>query len=320
MSRWQTVSCAIAVLILNAASLHGQSQPIVDYHQHFFGPAVTTLSQDVETITATELIVLLDAARIRRAVVLSVAYQFGNPNRPPLEDEYERVKEENNFTSRQVARWPNRLIGFCSVNPLKDYALEEIARCATDPRLNSGLKLHFGNSDVDLADAKQVEQLRRVFRAANDRRMAIAVHMRSSVTRKRPYGAKQAQIFLNDLLPAAPDVAVQIAHLAGAGGYDDPLVDEALGVFVDAIANHDARMSRVYFDVSGVVGLGEWRDKVQLVATRIRQLGIERILYGSDGAGGGNLTPRAAWAAFRRLPLTEMEFRTIATNLAPYLR
>jgi hypothetical protein len=79
-------------------------------------------------------------------------------------------------------------------------------------------------------------------------------------------------------------------------------------------------MARVYFDVSGVVGLGDWVSKVNLIATRIREIGIERILYGSDGAGGGNLTPREAWAVFRRLPLTEMEFRTIATNIAPYIR
>jgi hypothetical protein len=28
----------------------------------------------------------------------------------------------------------------------------------------------------------------------------------------------------------------------------------------------------------------------------------------------------AAWAAFRRIPLTEREFRRIARNVAPYLR
>lgn len=75
-----------------------------------------------------------------------------------------------------------------------------------------------------------------------------------------------------------------------------------------------------YFDVSGVVGLGEWVSKVTTVATRIRQLGVERILYGSDGAGGGNLTPREAWRAFRQLPLSDAEFRTIENNIAPYLR
>jgi uncharacterized protein len=316
--RLRIFGCAIALLGFNPAE--GQSQPVVDHHQHFFGPAVITLSPGVQPITATELVVLLNSAGIRRGVVLSVAYQFGNPNRPPIENEYAQVRAENDWTSQQVSRVRDRLVGFCSVNPLKDYALEEIARCAKDRQLRTGLKLHFGNSDVDLNNPQHVQQLRRVFSTANDHQMAVVVHMRSSVTRKRPYGATEARTFLNELLPAAPDVAVQIAHLAGAGGYDDPLVDQALAVFVEAIAKHDSRMAHVYFDVSGVAGLGQWVEKAGLVAQRIRELGVERILYGSDGAGGSNLTPRDAWRSFRRLPLSNAEFRTIESNIAPYLR
>jgi hypothetical protein len=56
------------------------------------------------------------------------------------------------------------------------------------------------------------------------------------------------------------------------------LVDQTLAAFVDAIANRDRRMARVYFDVSGVAGLGQWVEKANLIATRIRQLGVGRIL------------------------------------------
>ena len=80
---------------------------------------------------------------------------------------------------------------------------------------------------------------------------------RSTLSRGRPYGAAQARAFIENILPAAPDIVVQIAHLAGAGGYDDPAVDEALGVYADAIANRDPRMAHLYFDVSGVAGVGE---------------------------------------------------------------
>jgi predicted TIM-barrel fold metal-dependent hydrolase len=158
-----------------------------------------------------------------------------------------------------------------------------------------------------------------VFSAANEHQMAIVVHMHPSVTRGRPYGANQARIFLSEVIPAAPEVPIQIAHLAGAGGYDDPSVDQALGVFADAIADHDRRMAHVYFDVSGVAGVGHWVEKASLIAKRIRQLGVNRILYGSDGAVPGN-SPRAAWAAFRKLPLSDVEFRTIENNIAPYMK
>jgi hypothetical protein len=57
-----------------------------------------------------------------------------------------------------------------------------------------------------------------------------------------------------------------------------------------------------------------------LIAARIREIGVDRIVYGSDGAAGGNLAPREAWATFRQLPLTEAEFKAIANNIAPYMR
>lgn len=53
------------------------------HHQHLFSPAITRLSE-IQLLSATDLIVHVDAAGIRRAVVFSVAYQLSNPNRPPL--------------------------------------------------------------------------------------------------------------------------------------------------------------------------------------------------------------------------------------------
>jgi predicted TIM-barrel fold metal-dependent hydrolase len=295
-------------------------RPVGDHHQHLYSPVIASAAK-IAPITARDRIALLDAAGIKRATVLSQAYSFGNPNRtPPVQNERARVVEENDWTSHQVAQFPDRLVGFCGINPLRDYALDEITRCANDPHLRTGLKLHFANSDVDVKNPQHVERLRAVFHAANERRMAIVVHLRSTLSRQRPYGAAQARAFLDDVLPSAPDIVVQIAHLCGAGGYDDPAVDEALGVFADAIAAHDPRLARVYVDVSGVAGVGEWRGKADRIATRIRQLGISRILYGSDSAVGPGRKPAEAWASFRELPLTDAEFRVIAANVAPYLR
>jgi predicted TIM-barrel fold metal-dependent hydrolase len=300
------------------SALFGQ-RPAVDHHQHLFGPAAAALNAGGKVVTADDLVKALDSAGIRRAVVLSVAYQFANPNRSPVDDEYSKVRAENDWTAEQVARFPDRLRAVCGVNPLKDYALDEIDRCAKDPRLRTGIKLHFGNSDVDLDKPDHVARLRDVFRRANEHHMAIIVHMHPSVTRHRPYGATQARTFLTELLPAAPDVPVQIAHFAGAGGYDEPAVDEALGVFADAIAKHDPSMERVYFDISGVAGLGSWKTHASRIAERVRQLGVERILFGTDAAAGGPMSPLQAWTAFRQLPLTDAEFRAIESNVAPYL-
>jgi predicted TIM-barrel fold metal-dependent hydrolase len=244
---------------------------------------------------------------------------YGSPART-VEDEYAKVRAENDWTGAQVAEYPDRLRAFGSFNPLKEYALEELARCATHPNLSHGIKLHFGNSDVQLDNPAHAEQLRRVFRAANEHRMAIVVHLRANISKKRPYGAAQARVFLEQLLPLVPDVAVQVAHLSGTGpGYDDPPADSAMAVLAEAVERGDPRTLRLWFDVTTVVEQDIPPDEAALVVRRIRQVGVERVLYGSDAALGDNLRPRESWAAFRRIPLTEAEFARIAGNVAPYL-
>jgi predicted TIM-barrel fold metal-dependent hydrolase len=295
-------------------------RPAIDYHQHLLSPSAARLGSLPHAFTAHDLIPLLDAAGVQRALVLSLAYQYGNPNKPAVKDEYAKMKAENDWTAQQVAQYPGRLRAFCGVDPLKDYALGEIARCAKDPYLHFGLKLHFGNSDVDMDQPEEVARVRAVFRAADEHGMAIVVHMHPSVTRHRTYGAAEAQIFLNEVLAAAPHVPVQIAHLAGSGGYDEPGVDAALSVFIDAIRKHDPRMAHVYFDICGVAGMGHWNEKKALIAERIREVGVERILWGSDGAFGAGMTPEQALRAFQELPLSKREFETIDTNLTPYMR
>jgi predicted TIM-barrel fold metal-dependent hydrolase len=309
-----------AVLVVLPISAAGAQVPLVDHHQHIASPTNAQLlgapGAPRLPSSAQSLIAYLDSAGIQRALVLSVAYQYGNPTKN-IENEYEHVKAENDWTSQQIALYPDRLRAFCGVNPLKPYALDEIDRCAKDPRLRAGLKLHFGNSDVDVHDAQQLAQLKRVFHAANAHGMPIVAHIHSSVTKKRPYGRAEALIILNELLPSAPDVPVQIAHLAGAGPYDDP-TDSAAAVFADAITRRDPRVARLYFDASIVIAPMTAEQKALAVA-RMRQIGLDRVFFASDGATPGH-GPREYWAEFKTLPLTEAELRTIASNVAPYMR
>jgi predicted TIM-barrel fold metal-dependent hydrolase len=314
----KVVQRALLLTMLLPTVAGAQKLPTNDYHEHLLSPAVAKLIGEPRPFLARDLIAQMDAAGIRHAVILSLAYQFGNPNRPPVEDEYSKVRAENDWTAEQVKQYPTRLLGVCGVDPLRDYALAEIDRCSRNPYLKSALKLHFGNSDVDLDNPEHVEKLRQVFRAADNRHMAIVVHMHANVNHHRPYGKREAEIFLTQVLPAAPNSTVQIAHLAGSGGYDDPATDAALAVFIYAISHHDRRVAHVYFDISGVAGLGNWESKKEQVALRIRQVGVQRILFGSDGAWS-SFTPSKAIAAYEELPLTDEEFRTINSNVPPYM-
>jgi uncharacterized protein len=270
----------------------------------------------VDPVTADYLVSLLDSAHIRRALVLSIAYQFG-PDRDEKPGEYARVRAENDWTADEVAKFPDRLRAFCSFNPLRSYALKELDRCAKSGRFR-GIKLHFGNSGVDFSHASDVEAVARVFGAANERKMPIVVHFspRGGV----PYGRDFVQTFFDKVLPNAPDIPVQIAHLASQGHLDER-TDSALTVFVARIKGHDARARNLWFDVATAVTAQTSPKAAAHVAAVIRELGVDRVVYGSDTPDKDHLTPAAGWAAFyEKVPLTGAEFRTIANNVPPYAR
>jgi predicted TIM-barrel fold metal-dependent hydrolase len=266
-----------------------------------------------KAVTAEQLITEMDAAGVKRAAVLSVAYWYGKPSRK-VEDEYAKVRAENDWVAEQVARYPDRLVGFCSFSPLKDYAIEELNRCAKNPNFK-GLKFHFGNSGVDVLNPQHVEKVRAVFRAANEKRLPIVVHLWTT----GKYGREHAEAFLNQIIPAAPDIPIQIAHMAASGpNYHS---DDAFEVYANAAAHGDPRMKNVYTDVASMVTRNTLPETLELVAKRLRQFGLRRVLFGSDRSPGfGNESPKDAWEAFRRLSLTEKEFRTVAENIAPYMR
>lgn len=269
-----------------------------------------------KAITAEELIAEMDAAGVKRAAVLSVAFWFGNPRRN-VEDEYAKVRAENDWVAEQVARYPDRLVGFCSFNPLKDYAIEELNRCTKNPNFK-GLKLHVGNSLIDVLNPQHVEKLRAVFRAANEKRFPILIHLRASGGGSN-YHRPQAEAFLNQILPVAPDIPIQIAHMAATGpGYDH---DDVFEVYANAAEKRDPRMKNVYVDVASDAVKDTPPETLELIARRLRQFGLQHVLFGSDRSPGfGNETPKDAWETFRKLPLTQKEFNIIAKNVAPYMR
>jgi predicted TIM-barrel fold metal-dependent hydrolase len=257
--------------------------------------------------SAAEYIAELDSAGIRRGVLLSTAYLFAAPFHEVM-DEAAKVRAENDWTGREAARYPDRLVAFCSINPLRDYSLGEVATCANDPRIR-GLKLHLTTAFFDFRDPQQVSKLAAVFGAANARRMPIIIHLR---TMNPEYGQRDAEIFIDQVLAKAPDVPVQIAHLAGWGGYG-PETDAALSVFAKAFASGDPRVSRVMFDLSAITGASP-AMAAQMVQ-RMRVIGMNRMLFGVDRAAA----PGQVWQAIQRLPLTPDELRRIATNGAPWL-
>ena len=266
-------------------------------------------------LTADKTIQVLDDAGIAKAAVLSVAYWFGDgADHGSPAAEYAKVREENDWMAKEVARFPRRLVGFCGVNPIREYALDEIRRCAKLPGVK-GMKVHFGNARIDVTNATHLHRLQEFFREANTNRMAIVAHL---WIRDRSYGARHTRIFVDSILPQAPDITVQVAHLGGAGSYAHDTVTQ---VFVEAIQSGNRYMKNVYFDLTTVVTETQSQETIDLITRRLRELGLDRIVFGADTPAGSRAEPIMAWATIRRrLTLTDEELKLIASNLAPYLR
>lgn len=328
MRRFTAIFCAAMAVAATGPACAGEvaparPTPAADHHQHLFSPAAAawmSSSMALAPIDADELVAQLDAVGIERAAVLSAAYAYGLPART-IDHEYARVRAENDWVAAQAARHPQRLVALCSFNPLKDYALLELGRCATSPGFGRGIKLDFAASDVQLDRPGHVERLRQVFRAANARGMAIVMDMRASRALGRPYGAAQARVLLEQVLPFAPDVPVQVSHLAGNGpGFGDTPAREALAVLAEAAARQDPRMRHVWFDVAAVVQADLPADEARRLVRRLRQLGLDRVLYGSDAPFGVGIEAARGWDGFLRLPLNDAETARVARNVVPYLR
>lgn len=298
--------------------------PQVDHHQHLLSEEAfnftigwlrkiedSTLSdaESEKLVDADQLARTLDEAGIAKALVFSNAYYFGS-SAAEEPGEYESVKAENDWTLAQVRRHPIRLYGACSVNPLRRYAVPEIERCAASGGFKA-LKLHFNASAVDFANPQHVASVRQAFATANRVRLPIVAHLQSRLG----HGGSQARTFLNEILPEAPDVPVVVNHLWGGGAYSA----EALKVFAEAFQRRDPKTDNLWFDLAQTP-MSNDEDRVQ-IAERMRQIGLARMLYGSDGSQWGGVSPKQHWLGFNKcMPLTREERKAVATNVAPFLR
>lgn len=309
------ISLALVAVWLLSACTSSRTVPLVDYHQHLVSPAFAPIAKLPERDGAA-LVKELDAAGIERAVVLSVGYSFAD-ERKKLDDPDRLTREQNDWTSAEVAMNAPRLIGFCSANPLRAAARSELERCLALPGMK-GIKLHLGNSGISLRNPEHLATVQQVFTLAARLHAPVLVHMRARGGAN--YGAEDAQIFLDKIVPIAPEIEIVIAHFGGAGPGYPAQADEVMSVFATAADRHDPRLRNLYFDVATIVADETTPAEAALVAQRIRQIGPKRTLYGSDLTPPGG-TVKRGWEIFRtKVPLTDREFRQIAHNETKFVR
>ncbi len=302
--------------------------PLYDHHVHVLSPEliahwkVAGMPFSREERAYTDPLHILESQNLEGAFLVSMAHVYTGAllaaNQEIRNNEQEWVQRENDFVARCVQRDPIRLAGFFSVNPLRDYSFDEMNRCREIDGL-VGLKLHLPACEIDLLDPEHVKKLKQAMAWAVEHRIPVLVHI---MTVDEDAAREKAHMFWNDVMKYHADVGLIVAHLGGAGGYND--ISRAVLEEYEAACQSNARLrvGDTRFDLSGAVILEETdgipatsQENCDALARHIQQIGAEHFFFASDYPVFE--VADAQRGLRKKLPLTEDEFEAVFTNRHP---
>jgi predicted TIM-barrel fold metal-dependent hydrolase len=241
---------------------------IIDFHVHVFPPqikknrnkyiesdpcfAILYSKKDSKLTTTDELIASMDKAKVDISVILNIGWTT-----------HELCVETNDYILESIARYPERLIGFCSVQP-QSYgaALDEIERCAKEGIRGVGEI----RPDMQLFDPRDEEVMTPFINAVRKHKLMLLCHASEPVGHIYPGKGAVTPEILYPFIASYPELTIILAHWGGGLPFYTlmPEVRKSMqNVFFDTAASPLLYHPQIYEQV------------VQLV-------GAERILFGSD--------------------------------------
>ncbi|MFC2006639.1 amidohydrolase family protein [Chloroflexota bacterium] len=241
---------------------------IIDFHTHIFPPRIrknrdkyinidpffSTLysSPKAKLATADELIANMDEEGIDVSVILGIGWTS-----------HELCVETNDYILESTARYPKRLIGFCTVQPCSlEAALAEIERCSKEGIKGVGEL----RPDVQLLDLKDRNITQPLIEIIAKHNLILLTHTSEPVGHKYPGKGKVTPELLYPLITNYPDLTIVCSHWGGGLPFYAlmPEVKKALvNVFVDTAASPFLYNPQIHNQV-------------------IQLMGADKILFGSD--------------------------------------
>lgn len=299
---WIAASIFVLAFLPNVHSISGQdavdsgpTSTIYDHHVHVMSPqlighwkalGVTFSREDADY---SDPIRILKKQNLAGAFAVSMAHLYANEELASLDEisghQLEWLQKENDFVNQCVLKAPDRLVGFASVQPLWDGAIDEIERCRKMDGI-SGIKLHFPACGIDLAEPEHLTALQEVFTYADDHELPLLVHLFQADEENATELARQ---FWEQLVAPHPGIELYLAHLGAAGGYNPTSAAVLNGFQTLRDSSSEYTLQKVFFDLSGAILLTE-TDGIQpttdencrLLAEQISKTGIEHFLFASD--------------------------------------
>jgi len=241
---------------------------IIDFHTHVVPPAVKERRQEylgrdatfsmlyaepkARLITTKELINAMDEYGIDMSVILNLGWTS-----------HELCVETNDYILESIKRFPKRLIGFCTVQPLAgDKAIKELERCA-----RSGAKgIGEMRPDVQGFDFKDISVMKPVIEAVIENKLILLTHASEPVGHQYFGKGKVTPEVIYPFIVNFPDLKLVFAHWGGGLPFYGlmPEVSEALrNVYFDTAATPYLYKPQIFKQVADIVG-------------------SDKILFGSD--------------------------------------
>lgn len=322
----QMIRSILLISALGAASAClAQTLPatdkVTDRHVHLMSPRMIKLFKDVSIPFSrpdadySDISVLQERLGTKRIHLLSMAYLYGHPEFGKVENEADLVRAENDYVAaaRKTAGKHTRF--YCGVNPLRDYALEEVKRCSERLKAD-GIKLHFNASQVYLTVPEHVARVRPIFEFAASEKLPIVLHFDNT---HRRFGEPDVKILASQILAPLKPIRLQIAHFGTSGGFNSRTRAVIEAFIAEFGKNRDIAKHKIYFDISAVAldkdseGVPKLTDEqFGELAALIRRLGTHRIVFGTDYPLYS--VPQYLNILKSRVRLTDKEIRKILSN------
>lgn len=233
----------------------------------------------------SDIDVILKNAAVKRIDLISMAHVYSSAEFGGFKNERELVENENSYVAASRDKYPKKISAFCSVDPLRDYASEELNRCRSKLKMD-GVKLHHNANQVYLTVPAHLEKVKKVFEFAAKYRIPILMHFDNG---HRRFGGPDVKLLIDSILDDLPPVNLRIAHFGTSGGFN-PRTKAVIDAFREQFRNNPRlRKHMITFDISAVAldrdseGVRRLTDgEFEELAIYVRRLGFERITFATD--------------------------------------
>jgi predicted TIM-barrel fold metal-dependent hydrolase len=239
---------------------------IIDFHTHVFPPSIVQNREDYlyrdelfrllyagknsKLATTADLISNMDDQGIQRSVILNIAW-----------NSQEICRQTNDYILESIARYPNRLIGFCMVKfDSQNAAILEIERCK-----KSGIK-GIGEIRPSCDILKQNSTLHPIIDYIVEQNLILLTHTSEPIGPIYPGKGEITPQTLYPLITSNTNLKLVCAHWGGG------LPFYALMPKVNPF------FKNLYFDSAA----SPFLYQPQIYSLVTQSVGLEKILFGSD--------------------------------------